>query len=64
MRRASPIRQRLTAMGIAGVVVFTYPMLGLANGTIAGLPGAFVYLFGAWGALIALVAMVAERRQE
>ncbi len=51
-------------MGIAGAVVFTYPMLGLANGTIAGLPGAFVYLLGAWGALIALAAMVAERRQD
>lgn len=64
MRRASPIRQRLTAIAIAGAVVFTYPMLGLANGIIGGLPAILVYLFGAWAALIALAALVAERRRE
>lgn len=55
-------RQRLVALGVAGIVLLTYPILGLPDGMMFGVPTQLLYLFGVWGVLIALAALVAEGR--
>lgn len=62
MKRASPTRQRLAALGLLGIPLFTYPLLGLPEGSLGGIPAIWLYLFGIWAALIGLAAWVAERR--
>lgn len=62
MKRGSPTRQRLTALGLLGIPLLSYPLVGLPGGTLADLPAIFLYLFGVWGGLIVLAALVAERR--
>ncbi|MFV0372247.1 MAG: hypothetical protein ACK5JI_11520 [Azonexus sp.] len=62
MRRSSPTRQRLTALGLFSAVLLTYPLLGLAQGSLAGWPAVVLYLFGVWAGVIALAALIAEHR--
>ncbi len=62
MKRASPTRQRLAALGLLGVPLLTYPLLGLPAGNLWGIPASYLYLFVVWAGLIALAAWVAERR--
>ena len=62
MKRMSPTRQRLAALGLLGVPLLTYPILSLPEGSVFGMPASYLYLFGVWGGLIALAAWVAERR--
>ena len=62
MKRANPLLQRLAALGLLGIPLLTYPLLGLPSGSWNGIPAGFLYLFGAWIMLIALAAGVAERR--
>jgi hypothetical protein len=56
--------QRFVAVCLIGVLLFNYPMLALFNvsGTLFGVPVLYVYVFVAWAALIALMALVAEAR--
>ena len=46
-----------------GMVLFNFPILALFNvpGTLLGVPVLYAYLFIAWAALIALMALVANR---
>ena len=46
-----------------GMVLFNFPILALFNvsGTFFGVPVLYAYIFMAWAALIALMALVAER---
>jgi hypothetical protein len=62
VKRANPTLQRLTALGLLGVPLLTYPLLSLPTGGWAGIPATYLYLFGVWAGLIALAAWVAERR--
>ena len=62
MRRNTSLRQRLTATGLLGIPLLTFPMLSLPNGEVAGIPASYLYLFGVWTLLIGLAAVVAERR--
>lgn len=62
MRQTNPLRQRLAALGLLGVPLLTFPLLGLPGGDLGGLPVIFLYLFGVWVVLIGLAAWVAERR--
>ncbi|WP_153130940.1 hypothetical protein [Dechloromonas hortensis] len=62
MKRASLSRQRLAALGLLGLPLLTYPLLGLPSGSWAGIPAGYLYLFGVWAGLIALAAWVAERK--
>ncbi len=64
MRRASPMRQRLAALGMLGAPLLTFPLLALPAGEWLGLPASYVYLFGVWLMLIVLAALVAEGRRE
>ncbi len=54
--------QRFVALCILGVLLFNFPVLALFNipGTVFGVPVLYAYIFGAWAALIALMAFVAE----
>ena len=38
MRRTSLTRQRLTALSLFAATLLTYPLLGLAQGSLAGWP--------------------------
>jgi len=62
MQAANRARQRLGALAIAGLLLFNFPLLSLPTGEITGLPGPFLYLFGSWGLLIALAALLAESK--
>jgi hypothetical protein len=55
--------QRLAALCLLGLLLFGYPVLAVFNvpATIAGIPVLYAYFFLAWGALIALIALVIER---
>ena len=63
MKRANPIRQRLAALGLLGIPLLTYPLLGLPEGRLDGIPTGYLYLFGVWVGLIAVAAWVAERQR-
>lgn len=56
--------QRLAAVCLLGLLLFNYPLLAVFNvgGTLFGVPVLYAYFFAAWGALIALMALVIERR--
>lgn len=55
--------QRLVAVFLIGLLLFNFPLLSLFDRAelLFGLPLLHVYLFLAWGVLIALVAWIAER---
>jgi hypothetical protein len=55
--------QRFVALCMLGMLAFNFPILALFNvpGTLAGVPVLYAYIFVAWAALIALMALVAER---
>jgi hypothetical protein len=55
--------QRFVALCMLGMVLFNFPILALFNvgGTFFGVPVLYAYIFMAWAALIALMALVAER---
>ncbi len=57
------LAERLIALAAAGVVLFNYPILSAfaVDGTIAGAPVLYLYLFTAWAALILLVALALRR---
>lgn len=54
--------QRLAALCMFGALLFNYPFLALFNvpATVFDVPVLYVYLFAAWGLLVALMAMVVE----
>ena len=64
MKQASPTRQRLTALGLLGIPLLTYPLLSLPTGEWLGLPAPYLYLIGVWSSLIALAAWVTERKEK
>ena len=55
--------QRLAALCLLGLLLFSYPVLAVFNvpATVGGIPVLYAYFFLAWGALIALIALVIER---
>ena len=57
-----PKAARFIALCMLGVVLFNFPVLALFNvgATLFGVPVLYVYIFAAWAALIALMALVAE----
>ena len=54
---------KLACLFLLGVLLFNYPLLALFNvrASLLGVPVLYVYLFLAWGLLIALVAAIMER---
>ena len=56
--------QRLAALCLLGLLLFNYPLLAVFNvqGTLFGVPVLYAYFFLAWAVLVALMALVIERR--
>ena len=54
---------RFVALFLLGMVAFNAPLLAIFNvdTLVLGVPLLYAYLFAAWGALIALVRLVAAR---
>ncbi len=61
--KAKAIRDKLAAAFLLGLVLFTPPLLLLfaKGGRLAGIPVLYLYIFGAWIGLTALLALVVER---
>jgi uncharacterized membrane protein len=55
--------QRMVAICLLGLLLFNFPLLAVFNvqATVFGVPVLYAYFFVAWGALIALTALVIER---
>ncbi|MBL8473881.1 MAG: hypothetical protein KF778_06810 [Rhodocyclaceae bacterium] len=66
MTRSKLTAQRLAALFLAGWMAFNYPLLSLFNlpARVLGVPLLYVYVFAAWGLLIALTAWLVERRKD
>lgn len=63
MPREAQRRDRLVGLFALGVVLFNPPVLWLfADAAPFGWPLVFVYLFGVWGALTAMIAFTVERK--
>jgi len=58
--------KRLVALFLFGFVLLNYPILSLLNLniTVFGLPLLYIYIFGVWGLLIFLSALVMSRSKE
>ena len=56
---------RLLALFLLGALAFSPPLLKIfaVDDLVLGVPVLFLYLFGAWGLLIALVAATLSRSQ-
>ncbi|MND03568.1 hypothetical protein D3C83_234540 [compost metagenome] len=56
--------QRLVALFILGCLLFNYPVLSLFNvaAVAFGVPVLYAYIFVAWALLVALMALVVEKR--
>jgi len=54
--------QRFIALCMLGMVLFNFPVLALFNVavTLLGVPVLYAYLFAAWAAMIAVMALLAE----
>ena len=63
MTRPGIMTERLLALFLLGIIAFTPPFLGIFNTPrlILGIPVLYLYLFGAWGLLIGLVALTVHR---
>lgn len=64
MKKPGPSGARLVCVFLLGCLLFSYPLMALFNvpSRIFGVPVLFAYLFSAWVLLIALVALLMERR--
>jgi hypothetical protein len=58
-----PRRAHLVAVSVLGGLLFGYPMLAVFDGptTVLGVPVLWAYLFFAWAAVVALVAITVRR---
>jgi hypothetical protein len=55
--------ERLVALALLGFLLFNYPLLSLfsTDGSVAGVPLLYAYLFVSWGLLIGLMALVVRK---
>ncbi len=63
MIKATLTGQRLVALFALGWVVVNYPVLSVFDTarTWFGIPSLYLYVFGVWAAVIALMAWIIER---
>jgi hypothetical protein len=57
---------RVIAVFLLGCLAFGYPLLALVNvpARVLGVPVLYLYVFGAWAALILLIAWAVSRTRE
>lgn len=53
----------MVALALLGFLLFNYPLLSLfsTDGSVAGVPLLYAYLFVSWGLLIGLMALVMRK---
>lgn len=63
MRTEGGASERLIAVFLGGCIAFGYPLLALFNvpATLFGVPVLYLYLFGAWAALILAIGIILRR---
>jgi len=56
--------QRLVALCLCGCLLFNFPLLSLFTGSesVWGIPLVYFYVFSAWAVIIALMALIIERK--
>ena len=56
--------QRLVALFLLGCLLFNFPLLSLFAGStrLWGIPLIYLYVFVAWAVIIALMALIIERK--
>jgi len=66
MRRDIAPAARVVAVFLLGCLAFGYPLLALFNAParVLGVPVLYLYVFGAWAALILLIAWAVSRARE
>jgi hypothetical protein len=66
MIRPSIKGQRLVALFLLGALLLNYPLLNLfaSESTVLGVPVLYAYVFAVWALLIALMALVVEKRND
>lgn len=64
MNKPNAKGQRLVALFLLGNLLFNYPLLALFNRSdiVLGAPMLYVYVFGGWALLIALLALIIEKK--
>lgn len=64
MAEQKRIYERLIALVFLGVIVFSYPVLGLFSKKIffCGVPLLYIYIFSLWFFFIMLLALVLRKR--
>ena len=63
---ATQRNDRLVALFLLGIVLFTPPLLRVFGGaaTLGGWPVLFIYIFLVWGVVVALIAVDVESRDD
>lgn len=58
--------QRLVALFLLGCLLFNFPLLALFTGStrLWGIPLIYFYIFAAWLVIIALMALIIERKDQ
>jgi hypothetical protein len=66
MIRSSIKGQRLVALFLLGSLLLNYPLLNLfaSGNSILGIPVLYAFVFTVWALLIALMALVVEKRSD
>ena len=66
MLKSSLKGQRLVALFLLGCLLLNFPLVSLFAGPahVLGVPLLYLYVFFAWALLIALMALVIERRSD
>jgi hypothetical protein len=66
MRSDVSATARVIAVFLLGCLAFGYPLLALVNvpARVLGVPVLYLYVFGAWAALILLIAWAVSRVRE
>jgi hypothetical protein len=57
--------ERLVAVFLLGLLLFNYPVLAVfyRSTQLFGVPIVYVYIFSTWALLIALLALIVERKR-
>jgi hypothetical protein len=55
MPATARLAERAAAAGVVGAVLLNEPLVALADGMVAGVPGVYLYIFLVWGVVIALI---------
>lgn len=64
MKQATSVWQRLVALGLLGILLLNFPLLGSAKGEWGGMPAGLAYVLLAWLFLIGAAAWLVRRERD